>query len=454
MERSRPLHVVHEHRRRVGAAVGQEDRRAGHPRDDRLFELRPLLFEGAMLAGILGHHRRAAVAPDQHRRDQRRPDQHRHIAAVEELEHVRQQEGDIDAQEEGEGAQRRPAAPAPGVADDEVVEDRRHHHRTGDGQAVGRGELHRLTKREHERQAADPEEHVDLGDVDLPLVVVGGVADRHAGQEAQQHRLPRQREGPGDECLGGDDGGKAGEDHQRVSRRTGGHHGIERVGRRRRIPQQERPLAEIGEHQRRQHEPQPGPADGLQAEVPHVGIERLAAGHHEHHGAEDEQTVQAVPEEELDGIPGVDRGEHGGLADELVHPQGGQREEPDKHDRSEQPAHDSRARPLDGKQREQDHTGDRHHPILEGRAGHRQAFHGAEHRDGRRDHAVAVEQRGAHHGQERHARHAADAAGPGAIAFGHECQQRQDAPFAVVVGLHHEHHVFDGDHDDQRPEHQ
>ena len=164
--------------------------------------------------------------------------------------------------------------------------------------------------------------------------------------------------------------------------------------------------------------------------------------------------MQSVPEEELRGIPGVDRGEHGRLAHKLIHSQGGQREEPDEHDRSEQPAHDSRASPLDGKQREQDHAGDWHHPVLEGRAGHGQALHSAEHGDGRRDHAVAVEQRGAHHGQERHARHAADAAGPGAIAFGHECQQRQDATLAVVVGLHHEHHVFDGDHDDQRPEHE
>ena len=280
------------------------------------------------------------------------------------------------------------------------------------------------------------------------------MADRHAWQEPEQHRLPRQREGPGDEGLGGDHGGEAGKDHQRVGRRARGHHRIEGVGRRRWIPQQERALSKIGKHERRQHQPDPGPADRLETEVAHVGVESLAAGDDEHHRAENQQPVEAMSQEEFDGIPRAHRGEHCGLADELVYPQTGQRQKPDEHDRSEQPAHDSRARPLDGEEAQQDQAGDRHHAILEGRAGHGEPLHGTEHGDGRCDHAIAIEQGGADHGQQCHARHAADATGPGTIPFRHERQQRQDASFAVMVGPHHEHDVFDGDHQDQRPEHQ
>ena len=65
-----------------------------------------------------------------------------------------------------------------------------------------------------------------------------------------------------------------------------------------------------------------------------------------------------------------------------------------------------------------------------------------EHRNRRRDHAVAVQQRGAEQ-PERDQHRAALALG--ARRLRDERQQREDAPFAVVVGAHHEQDVFDRD---------
>ena len=52
------------------------------------------------------------------------------------------------------------------------------------------------------------------------------------------------------------------------------------------IAQQRRALAEIIQQQRRQRDEEPGIADRLFAEMAHVGIKRLAAGHRQHHRAQ------------------------------------------------------------------------------------------------------------------------------------------------------------------------
>ena len=73
----------------------------------------------------------------------------------------------------------------------------------------------------------------------------------------------------------------------------------------------------------------------------------------------------------------------------------------------------------------------------------------AEHRDGRRDHAVAVEQRGAEDAQQ-HQR--ASARAPAWLARRQQRGQREDAALAVVVGAHDEREVLDRDDQHQRPE--
>jgi hypothetical protein len=68
---------------------------------------------------------------------------------------------------------------------------------------------------------------------------------------------------------------------------AGGDHGEERVGDGAGVAQDERPLTEVAEHERREDEGEPRQADGPCAEVAHVGVERLAAGDREHDDAED-----------------------------------------------------------------------------------------------------------------------------------------------------------------------
>ena len=94
---------------------------------------------------------------------------------------------------------------------------------------------------------------------------------------------------------------------------------VERVLHRRRVLQHQRALPEVVQHQRRQHEEVPGIADGLGAEMAHVGVDRLAAGHRQHHRAEDEEAVAAVRHEETQRPDRIERGQHLRIACDVVH---------------------------------------------------------------------------------------------------------------------------------------
>ena len=78
---------------------------------------------------------------------------------------------------------------------------------------------------------------------------------------------------------------------------------------------------------------------------------------------------------------------------------------------------------------------------------HAEPFHRAQHRDGGRDHAVAVQERGAEEsdGDER-------AVACAAHLRAHERDEREDAALAAVVGAHHEQQILDRHDDDERPE--
>ena len=202
----------------VGAGC-EEDGTAGNPRAEPALDRGPGPFEAGELARVSLHQGGPAAAPDQHAGDQGRADQHRHVAAFEELEEIGREERNIEAKEQRQESPGPPLAPAPRVAHHDVVEDRGDRHGSGDGDAVSRGQSHRLAERQDQRDAADREQVVDLRDVNLPLGVIRGVLDRHAGEIAEQHRLPGQRERPGNQGLGRDHGGGAREQDQQV----GGH---------------------------------------------------------------------------------------------------------------------------------------------------------------------------------------------------------------------------------------
>ena len=64
----------------------------------------------------------------------------------------------------------------------------------------------------------------------------------------------------------------------------------------------ERALAEVAEHQRGHREREPRHADGAGAEVPHVRVQRLAAGDGKDDRAQDEEAGHSVRREEVDGV--------------------------------------------------------------------------------------------------------------------------------------------------------
>ena len=188
--------------------------------------------------------------------------------------------------------------------------------------------------------------------------------------------------------------------------------------------------------------------------MPHVGVERLTAGDDEHDRPEDEDPAETVAGEKLDSPSGRKSGEDLRLLDDLSEAEEGERRKPDEHHRSKQPPHVASAPRLDREQPHQDQAGDRNDEFLQGRAGDREPLHRRQHRDRRSDHAVAIEERCADDRQERHPRNAADPAGGVAESLRHQRQQRQNPPFAAMVGPHHKDDVLHRDDEEERPEHE
>ena len=129
--------------------------------------------------------------------------------------------------------------------------------------------------------------------------------------------------------------------------------------------------------------------------MPHIGVQRFAAGHDQEHGAEHRKAMPAVITEECDRVARIDCGQHDRLLDQPTDAQGGDHDEPEHHHRAEQAAHPVRAVLLNREHDDQNRDGDRHHVRLEQRRGYLESLDRAQDGDRRGDHAVAVEQRGA-----------------------------------------------------------
>ena len=82
------------------------------------------------------------------------------------------------------------------------------------------------------------------------------------GEETQLHGLPGQGKDPGNNGLGGDDGGQRGQDHHGI-KQTVGNQMIKGVGGGLGIMQNQGALAEIIAEEGRQGHEIPGDADGL-----------------------------------------------------------------------------------------------------------------------------------------------------------------------------------------------
>jgi hypothetical protein len=101
---------------------------------------------------------------------------------------------------------------------------------------------------------------------------------------------------------------------------------------------------------------------------------------------------------------------------------------------------------LHGKETNQDDQAERQDVVLEGRIYDLQPFDRGEHRDGRGDDGVAIEQGGADHAEQGDHEYVV---AHGLLGKRHE---RERAALAVVVGAQDEQHVLDRDDNDQGPQ--
>ena len=217
---------------------------------------------------------------------------------------------------------------------------------------------------------------------------------------------------------------------------------------------QEGALSEIVQHERRQHDDEPRQPDRTRAEMPHVGIQCLTPGDGQEHRTQHHKAEPSSVEQETEAVDGIDGTQHRGFPENTGDAETRDQKEPDQHDRTEDAPHSAGPSALAGKQPHQDDDGNRDHIRRQLRGRHHESFDGTEHRDGRGDHAITVEQCGSEQPHSHHDR-AQAGAGPAGPGFGKgQGHQRQDAPLALVVRPHDENDVFDRNDEDQRPEDQ
>ena len=168
--------------------------------------------------------------------------------------------------------------------------------------------------------------------------------------------------------------------------------------------EQQRALPHIVQHQRRQHEAQPRDADRLAAEMPHVGIERLGAGHRQHDRAQRQEGPQRPSwMKNMQRVMRRQRPQaHRGFLAMPVTPITPSESEIDQHDRPEEPPDRRRCRGAgSGTGRSGCATAIGMTNSVETAAPRPSSPSTArQHRDRRRDHAIAVEQRGGEHAEQ------------------------------------------------------
>ncbi len=439
------LQVVQECGRRDLGVAREKDRGAAHVMRRALLQHGDELEERHVgLAGLVGQDRDAAH-PGPHHHDEDARQHEGHVAAVEHLEQVREQEQELDHDEGHDRGDRRDRRPFPGLPQHDVGHARGEQHRAGHRDAVGRGQCRGGAEQHGEHHDADQQQEVDLRQEDLARMRFRGVADLEAGQEAELDRLARERERAGDHRLTRGDGGERRQDHHR-DQAPFGDELVERIGGVG-LGEHQRGLAEIVQGQARRDEPEPGHLDRAAPEMPKIGEQRLRPRHRQEHGAERDQRPRPVAEQVMQGVPGVEGREHARIVVDVR--QGGQakRQEPDHHDRPEEGRDLARPPALDEEQRHDDRDRDRQHVMLEGRRDELDALHRRQHRDRRGDDGVAVEQ-----GRTEQPQHEHDARAAERLAG--QRHEGEDAALAAVVHAQQEDDVLHGHDDQERPEDQ
>ena len=273
----------------------------------------------------------------------------------------------------------------------DCAEDERKQHRA-DSSFVQDTDIHREQHRHHQhadrdrktirvlyaRAAAEiqnddhaqrPKEFVDHGNVDLSFRV-GREPDIQVRHQIETGRFVHKRVAAADECLAGDDSRDGAEDDRRRPQSRREHH-IERIdvldGGKRGIaaaPDHPRTLPHVVEDQA-QFDERPADDDILLADMAHIGVQRFRTGGAEEYAAEDHETgFVSGAEQDFNGVDRIECAEDTEVAGEKHGPGDAEEQEPDHHDRSEQPADMARSVFLDQEQRADDGQRDHDHDDL------------------------------------------------------------------------------------------
>ena len=426
----------------------QEDGRAIHPGgradEDRFQKVLEVDGIGAQLVV----QQAAPFLPGHHEREHDAANHQREPAALEQLEQVGGEERQVHHKEaaRGRNAQRQRIPPA--VADDEEGQRGGDQHVQRHRNAVGCGQIARRAEHHHRQHDGHEQPPVDQRHVDLARIAHAGVLDVQARQVAQLDDLLGHAERAGDQRLRSNHGGHGGQDHQRHQRPVGCHQ-IERVLDGLGLGQQQRALAKIIEGKRRHGHTKPGHADRALAEVAQVGIQSLGARHAQHYRAQNDETGARVGPHETQRVVRAERPQDLRVPHDVRHAQQRDGDKPHQRDGAKKLADAARAALLHGKQAKQHHQRDRDHVVLEVVRHHLQPLHRRQHRDGRGDNAIAIEQRGA---KNTHAQEHAAQLGLVFDGLGGQGQHGDEAALAVVVGAQHQHHVLQRDDDREGPE--
>ena len=317
--------------------------------------------------------------------------------------------------------------------------------------AIGAGQRVRSAEADHGPERRGGEQPVHQRHIDLADGVAGGVLDVHARQKAELDRLLGQGKHARNDRLRRNHGGNRRNCDQRILHPVG-RELIEGIVDRARIGDQQRRLPKVIQHQRRQRNGEPGEPDRHPPEMAHVGVHRFTAGDRQEGRAEDgEADVEILVDQEVERVERTERGQHRRGLDNAVDAERGENDEPADHHRPEDLPDDSGALLLHEEQADQDDDGHGHHDRRQRRRIDLEALDRAQHRDRRRDRAVAVEQGGADEPDDQQLR--PPRSGPG-VARRQQRQQRDDAAFAAIVGAHDQECIFDRDDQDQRPQDQ
>ncbi len=310
------LEVVQQRVRHGGRTGGEVDGRAFHPggriggqAGDEILQVERMFFELATQQG-------AAALPGGQQGVDHGAEQQWEPAAVIDLQRVGRQKSQVDQREQAEHRIGPQGAPTPAVLRDHPAERGGDDHGDVHRDAVGRREVFRRFETQHQQNHEDQQQPVDEGHVDLTLIALIGEQHPHARQIPQLDRLRGDGVSAGDDCLRGDDGGGSRQCQQGPQRPRGRQ--IEKgILGGFRVRQHQRALAEVVKHQPGHHQTDPGELNRLAAEMPHVGIQRLAAGEHQKHRAQQNERHTGFAHEQLRTVIRVDRQQHRGVLHDL-----------------------------------------------------------------------------------------------------------------------------------------